>query len=341
MLRNSCHRQGVGNNTAEEGINGKETGTNRPLLQRSIVNHKKPVLKSLKNFLIFLFAKAGFLFALILPRSFGLWLFGSLGETVFLFPNREKTRTLDHLHLVFGKEWTEHRIQNTARAVYRSLGKNMFDAIKLSHAPEAVFNRLVKYDDLSGFQKSFDLRRGMIVITAHVGCFEMLLHFFARHGFKSLTVGKRSFDLRLDRLIRSIRSGEDIEYMDRSESPRKIVRWLKDGNAFGVLIDQDTKVEGVFAPFLGIPAYTPSAPVRMAMHFKVPAIVATTVRLPDNTHYVFLSEVLQFVDTGDFEKDLVANVSLANDLIGKTIMKFPDQWVWMHRRWKTNPGAAH
>lgn len=275
------------------------------------------------------------------PRTFGLWLFGSLAKIVFLFPNREKTRTLDHLRLVFGQSWTTDAIHKTARDVYIALGKNIFDAVKLSHAPEPVFNNLVKHDDLSGFQKSFDLGRGMIVITAHVGCFEMLLHFFARHGYKSLTVGKRSFDLRLDGLIRSIRSGEDIEYMDRSESPRKIVRWLKDGNAFGVLIDQDTKVEGVFAPFLGIPAYTPSAPVRMAMHFKVPAIVATTVRLPDNTHYVFLSDVLKFNDTGNFEKDLVTNVTMANDLIGKTIMKFPDQWVWMHRRWKTNPPTAH
>ena len=285
--------------------------------------------------------KKDFLLALILHRAFGLWLFGSLAKIVFLFPNREKTRTIEHLRLIFGSSWTEDKIKATAKDVYIQLGKNLFDAIKLSHASESTFNRLVRHDDLSGFKKAFDLHRGAIVITAHVGCFEMLLHFFARHGFKSLTVGTRSFDSRLDGLIRSLRSGKDIDYMDRSESPRKIVRWLREGNAFGVLIDQDTKVESVFAPFLGIPAYTPSAPVRMAMHFNIPAIVATTVRTRDDTHYVYLSEVLQFAETGDFEKDLVTNVAMANDRIGKTIMKFPAQWVWMHRRWKTRPPSAH
>jgi KDO2-lipid IV(A) lauroyltransferase len=302
---------------------------------------KKNPLKALKNFSIFIAAKAGFLFALALPRSFGLWLFGSLARLVFLFPNTEKVRTFEHLRLVFGASWTEEKIRTIAKNVYISLGKNLFDAVKLSHASQKKFNDLVKHDDLAPFQKAFDRGRGMIVITAHVGCFEMLLHFFARHGFKSLTVGTRSFDSHLDGLIRSLRSGKDIEYMDRTESPRKIIRWLKEGGAFGVLIDQDTKVEGVFAPFLGIPAYTPSAPVRMAMHFKVPAIVATTVRRDDGAHYVYLSDVLEFADTGDFERDLVTNVGLANDLICKTIMRYPEQWVWMHRRWKTKPPAAH
>jgi KDO2-lipid IV(A) lauroyltransferase len=127
--------------------------------------------------------------------------------------------------------------------------------------------------------------------------------------------------------------------MERSESPRKIIRWLSDGFAFGVLIDQDTRVDGVFAPFLGLPAYTPSAPIRMAMKLKVPVVVATTVRQPDDTHYCFISKTLDLADSGNFDRDLVTNVTMANDLICKTITAYPDQWVWMHRRWKTKPPA--
>ena len=295
--------------------------------------------KSIKNTVIYLLARFALLLIALLPRPLGLWLFGSLGRLAFLFPNIEKSRTLEHLRLIFDREWTEDKIRATARNVYGSLGKNLFDAVKLSRASEGTFNAIVKHDDLADFQRAFDRGKGIIVITAHVGCFEMLLHFFARHGFKSFAVGKRSFDPRLDELIRSMRSGEDIDYMDRSESPRKIIRMLQEGKAFGVLIDQDTSVEGVFAQFLGRTAYTPSAPLRMAMRFKIPAVVATTVRRSDDTHYVFLSKVLELADTGDFERDLVANVQAANDLICDTIMRFPEQWVWMHRRWKRQPTA--
>lgn len=297
--------------------------------------------KFIKNSVLYLCAKTAFAAALLLPRSPGLWLFGAAGRMAFLFPNREKTRTLEHLRLIFGGTWTEDKIRRTGRMVYASLGRNLFDAVKLSRCSATTFNAIVRHDDLAGFKKAFEAGKGVIVITAHVGCFELLLHFFARHGFKSFAIGQRSFDHRLDRLIRAIRSGEDIDYMDRTESPRKIIRWLQEGKAFGVLIDQDTRVDGVFAQFLGRQAYTPSGPVRMAMRFKIPAIVATTARQPDNTHYVYLSRILEFVDTGDFEKDLTANVQLANDLICGTIMRFPEQWVWMHRRWKTQPPPRH
>jgi Kdo2-lipid IVA lauroyltransferase/acyltransferase len=294
-------------------------------------------VKFIKNSLLYLFAQAAFFLALLLPRPVGLRLFGCLGRLAFLFPNREKTRTLEHLRYIFGAAWTEEKVAATARKVYVSLGKNLCDAVKLSRASEKSFNAVVKHDDLADFQRAFDGRHGVIVITAHVGCFELLLHFFARHGFRSFAIGQRSFDPRLDRLLRSIRSGEGIDYMDRTESPRKIIRGLQEGKAFGVLIDQDTRVEGVFAQFLGKTAYTPSGPLRMAMRFKIPAVVATIARQPDDTHYVFLSKALEFVDTGDFEGDLVKNVQLANDLICRTIMRFPEQWVWMHRRWKTRP----
>jgi lauroyl/myristoyl acyltransferase len=65
--------------------------------------------------------------------------------------------------------------------------------------------------------------------------------------------------------------------------------------------------------------------------------VATITRRPDNTHYVSLSGILEFPDRGDFKNDLLKNVQLANDLIGETIVRFPEQWVWMHRRWKRQP----
>jgi KDO2-lipid IV(A) lauroyltransferase len=293
--------------------------------------------KKLRHHLLYRGAQIVFDMASRIPRSIGLFIFGRIGAFIFLFPNREKKRTLTHLRFIYGNRWSEKQIRKTAREVYIGLGKNLFDAIYLSRLSPEKFNLVVHHDSLEEFRKAYELNKGVIVITAHVGCFEMLLHFFALHGFRSFAVGRKMFDQRLEDLIRKTRSGDNIEYMDRSEGTVKLVRLLKQGKAFGVLIDQDTKVESVFATFLGYQALTPSGPLKLAMKLGIPVFVATTARQKDNTHHVFISEQIALSKTGNFESDLKENVQKANDLICRTIEKYPSQWVWMHRRWKHQP----
>lgn len=295
--------------------------------------------KKLRHHLLYRGAQIAFNLASKIPRSIGLFFFGQIGALIFLFPNREKRRTIDHLRFIYGDRWSERQICDTAREVYIELGKNLFDAICLSRLSQEKLKRIVHCDSLDEFRKAYELNKGVIVITAHVGCFEMLLHFFALHGFRCFAVGRKMFDQRLEDLIRKTRSGDNIEYMDRSEGTLKLVRLLKQGKTFGVLIDQDTKVESVFASFLGHQALTPSGPLKLSMKLGIPVFVVTTARQKDNTHHIFISEQIVLSETGDFKSDLRENVQKANDLICRTIEKYPSQWVWMHRRWKTKPNC--
>jgi KDO2-lipid IV(A) lauroyltransferase len=242
--------------------------------------------------------------------------------------------------MIYGGKWSEKKIRKTARQVYSGLGKNLFDAVHLPQLSSQKMAKIVHIDPMEKVQKVYDRGNGIIFITAHVGCFEMQLHLFGNLGFRSFAIGRKMFDQRIENLIRQTRSGNNIDYMDRTEGTRKIVRFLKEGKIFGVLIDQDTNVEGVFANFLGRPAHTPSGPIKMAMKLNIPVFVATTVRRDDNTHYVFVSDELQLENTGDFHSDLVSNVQKANDFICKTIEQYPSQWVWMHRRWNKQPATT-
>jgi KDO2-lipid IV(A) lauroyltransferase len=105
----------------------------------------------------------------------------------------------------------------------------------------------------------------------------------------------------------------------------------------GALIDQDTKVDGVFAHFLGKLAYTPSAPVKLAMRYDIPVFVVTTARQENGIHRIFVSERITLRKSGDETRDLAKNVELVNGKISATILKYPAQWVWMHRRWRRQP----
>jgi len=293
----------------------------------------KPVRRRLLGWM----AKAGFVIGRKLPRCVGLALFSFLGTLCYYILRSDRRLTVKHLEFVFGNEWDRKKIRSVARAVFRSEGKNLFDAVHLGAAKAEVFDDIVSHDSLYNIAQASGRGKGIMAITAHLGCFEMLLHLFARRGLSCFAVGRAFKNHDVDEAVRKMRSGPDIEYVDRSESVRKIIRMLKQGKVMGVLIDQDTNLEGVFADFLGHPAFTPSSAVHFALKLGIPMFVSVTARLPGDKHHVYVSEELIPIDTGDPKADLVANIERINAIIGGYIRRHPEQWVWMHERWKTKP----
>jgi KDO2-lipid IV(A) lauroyltransferase len=297
----------------------------------------KSFIKKRKNDLVYFIILKVYLLAKFLPRKIGLSLFGLFGRVLFLLPTKDKKRTIKHLSLIFSGTWNTNKIMRTAREVYVNLGKNIFDAVYLSRCNNEKFSAIVKHNSLSGFQNASKLGKGVIGISSHQGCYEMNVQIVARNGFRCMTIGQKLFDKRVDRLIVEMRTREDIKYVYRDKSSREAVRFLKEGGVLGVLLDQDTYGDGVFAHFLGIPAYTLSGPIRLAMRYGIPVIAGYSARQKDDTHYIHFSEPIKLENTGDFNRDLTINVEKVNDFHCKGILKYPEQWVWMHRRWRRKP----
>jgi len=298
---------------------------------------RKFIPRSIRHRILGWMAKAGFAIGRALPRPIGLALFSFFGWACYYILGTDRRLTVHNLNFVFGNEWSKKKIHAVARAVFISQGKNLFDAVHLGAIKDNVFDNIVSHDSLYGVAQACERGKGIVAITAHLGCFEMLLHLFARRGLECFAIGRAFKNPDVDETVRMMRSGPGIEYIDRSESTRKIVRLLKHGKVMGVLIDQDTHVEGVFADFLGHPAFTPSSAVRFAMKLGIPMFVSVTARLPGNKHHVYVSKEIIPVNTGDPKADLVANIQKINDIISEYIRKHPEQWVWMHERWKTQP----
>ena len=120
-------------------------------------------------------------------------------------------------------------------------------------------------------------------------------------------------------------------------SPREMLKCLKENGLLGILADQDTdKVDGVFADFFGMPAYTPTGPVTLALKTGASILPCFIVR-ENNHHTIYVEEPLALTVTGEREKDLKVNINLCNKIIESYIRKYPAQWVWMHQRWKQKP----
>jgi KDO2-lipid IV(A) lauroyltransferase len=271
----------------------------------------------------------------MMPRGLGLPLFSFLGTLVFYISDKERRRTIEHLEFIYGKEWDERKIKRTALAVFKNSGMNLFDGVHLACLTDDKLNKIVTHDSFEEVKNAYAKGKGVVAITAHVGCFEMQLHLYSRKGFKCFAIGRKFENEMVDDVVRKMRSGPDMEYMDKSENPRNVIRSLQKGKMMGVLVDQDTKVEGVFAGFLGHESFTPSGPIRLAMKLDLPAFVGITARMPGNKHHLFITPPLTLDNTGNFEADLISNVQKVNDIISEYIHKFPEQWVWMHKRWAT------
>jgi Kdo2-lipid IVA lauroyltransferase/acyltransferase len=298
--------------------------------------HINNIVKQFKNDLIYTIALLVAAFWPFIPRRPGLALFAFLGRVFSMLPTKDRTWCRDHFRLVFGAKLSEKEINNNVRGMYEQLGKNLFDALYLSRKTKAQLDGYVKSDDLTPVWDAYNAKRGVLTITAHTGCFEMLLHYFAAQGFGCFAIGRELYDRRIDDLIKKQRSGENIVYLHRNENLRKFLKLLAEGRLFGVLVDQDTNVDGVFAHFLGKLAYTPSGAVKLAMRYGLPVFVITTARDTNDIHRIFVRPI-PLASGGTFDHDLVTNVERINEAIGETIKAYPQQWVWMHRRWKRKP----
>jgi KDO2-lipid IV(A) lauroyltransferase len=271
-----------------------------------------------------------------IPRKPGLALFGFLGRLFYLLPTKDRQWCREHLKTVFAGSRSPGEINALAKSVYDNIGRNLFDALYLSRRNREQLDKMVKSDDLTPVWNAYKRKKGVLTITAHTGCFEMLLHYFAAQGFACFAIGRELYDKRIDDLIKQQRSGENIVYLHRTENLRRFLKLLAEGRLFGVLIDQDTNVDGVFAHFLGKLAYTPSGTVKLAMRTNLPVFVITTARDAGDIHRIFVREI-PMKSGGPFDSDLVQNVEQINAAISETILAHPEQWVWMHRRWNRKP----
>jgi Kdo2-lipid IVA lauroyltransferase/acyltransferase len=117
---------------------------------------------------------------------------------------------------------------------------------------------------------------------------------------------------------------------------RSMLRHLKKNDILGILIDQNVSVaEGVFVDFFGRPACTTTGMALLSLHTGAPAIPGYVVRLPDGRYRMVFGEEVAIVRTGDREKDILVNTQIFTGIIEDTIRKYPDQWLWVHQRWKT------
>jgi Kdo2-lipid IVA lauroyltransferase/acyltransferase len=186
--------------------------------------------------------------------------------------------------------------------------------------------------------------RGLVMVSGHVGHWELLARRVTRTGIPCATVAKAGFDPKLTALIDRFREEGRFEVLlrDAPTTARAMIRCLKQGKLLGLLIDQDTRVQGVFVPFFGREAFTPRAAGDLAMRFQAPVAVVWSRRrgpLPGDGHELCIERVRYDPAAADREAASVGITAACTAILERAIRERPAEWVWMHRRWKSRPPA--
>lgn len=299
---------------------------------------KAPLKKRLKNDLIY-----GLVVLLIgllrrLPRRTAMGLMRALAGAGFRLARKEREKTLRHLTLAYTGEKSTAEIAELARAVWRHLGAMAADAICIPRLVAGGLDTLVRERGLERLKAAYARGKGVIVLTGHFGNWELFGAWVAQNGFPVKVVGTSSYDPRLDRLIVDLRNSAGYTNIARGKGTREIIRALRGNEVLGMLVDQDTRVEGVFVNFFGRPAHTATGPVTLAQKLGCALLPAFIHLEPDGTYTIEFDEEIALINTGDATNDLQVNTQSISDAYERAIRRHPEQWVWMHERWKKQPG---
>lgn len=292
---------------------------------------KRKFIKNIYRYIFYLLAIALKLVVQYLPRGFALQLGKVSGYLCFKLMPKERRRTLGHLQMVFDKK----DARKIARGVFIHLGMNFMEWLQMPRLNSRSLDTCFRATGLERINKALSKGKGGIILTAHFGNWEYLGAYLTLKGYEGPVIGRRIYYKPYDVLLRKMRSSVGVLTLDRNGSVRRMIKVLKENKLLGILPDQDTdKVEGIFIDFFGFPAYTPTGPVSLAMATGASIIPCFIVR-ENKGHHIYVEEPLQLVNTGDKTESIRINTQRWSKVIEKYIRMYPQQWVWMHRRWQT------
>ena len=277
----------------------------------------------------------------ILPRPLSRAVGILFAWTVYLLHFRLRYVGMRNLELAFPDKSRGARAR-ILRGEFTSLGRQLAEVCKLPQYTAQNVDEVVVYDGFENYEQALARGKGVLFLTGHLGGWELSAFTHSLHGHPVHIVMRPMDNVYLDRLIRRYRTLHGNKTVDKDDFVRGLLGAMKQGETVGILMDTNmTPPQGVFVNFFGIPACTATGLARIALRTDAAVVPGFTLWDPQLKKYrLRFDPALQLVRTNDNEADVVANTQLFTKVIEDYVRRYPDQWLWVHRRWKTRlPGA--
>jgi KDO2-lipid IV(A) lauroyltransferase len=276
----------------------------------------------------------------LLPRSVAIALGRSMGYLGYLLPGNLRSTGERNLELAFPELPVDERKQ-MLRGCFDSLGRMLGEFSQLPRATPERLRELIDYDQvgLAHLRNAEKSRRGVIFLTGHIGSWEMLSFGWSALEYPISFLVRPIDNARVETMIQSIRTRFGNRAIDKKSAARQALRVLREGGTLGILSDLNSQPhEGVFVPFFGRLACTTAGVATLALKTDAVVIPTCAVWNKERKRYFFHGDPpVELIRTGDHEKDVALNTARFAEAIERLVRMYPEQWLWIHKRWKTRP----
>jgi KDO2-lipid IV(A) lauroyltransferase len=249
------------------------------------------------------------------------------------FPHRRiVTRNLKFAY----PEWNDEQVLRLSKRVFKNLGITIFEILQMSFFSKEDFLKNIRIRGEEHLHKAVKEGKGVIIISAHLGNWEAAPQFAPCYFDYPLTVVARNIESGiLNRLMIKLRCRFGNSVIDKKGALPEMTQTLRSGKILALLIDQGTKIsEGVELSFYGKKVTVTPAAAMLALRCKSPVLPVFCVREEDNLLTIIIEPPVGFVKTNNLRNDLKSNTQAMTDVIEKAVRQYPDQWLWLHKRWK-------
>jgi Kdo2-lipid IVA lauroyltransferase/acyltransferase len=278
----------------------------------------------------------------ILPRPIARAAGIGLSQIVYLFHVRLRQVGMRNLAMVFPEKSGSERAR-ILRAEFASLGRQLAE---VCHFPQYTLHNLDQVLVFEGWENYLRARargKGVLFFTGHFGGWELSSVGVSMRGHPMHVVMRSMDNEYLDRLVRHYRTMHGNKVVDKDEFVRSLLQAMKAGEVVGMLIDTNmTPPQGIFVNFFGIPACTASGLARIAL--RTDAAVIPVFAIWDSAldkYRLRFDPAVELIRTGNLEADIHANTQKFTSVIEDYVRQYPEQWLWVHRRWKTRPAGEN
>ncbi len=274
----------------------------------------------------------------VLPRNAARAVGAGIGAVAWTLLGRLRGVGLRNLELAF-PEKSEAERTAILRGVYRSLGWQIGEFCKMSGYTAEQASKFIRYDGLEHYLAAREKGRGVLVLTGHMGAWELSSFYHSLMGYPMSLVIRRLDNPLVDTFVNRIRCLHGNRVIHKDDFARGLLTSMHRGETVGILMDTNmTPPQGVFVPYFGMEACTASGMARVALHSGAAVLPGFLVWEAAEQRYVLhFGEELALIRTGDTARDIVANTALFTATIEAYVRRYPEQWLWVHRRWKTRP----
>ncbi len=275
-----------------------------------------------------------------IPMSAALWVGRRLADLTFDVLRKRRTVTLENLRAALGDPYSAAELQGIARGAYRNIGMTMVELGRFSRESPADLLDRTRIAPRDPIHAAVARGRGIVYLTGHTGNWELCgICVNAVGGPLAAAVGDQK-NLLVDRYFKALRGRMGVEQISITSGLRQVLRRLHEGGRVALAADQDAGRDGVFIDFFGRPASTAAGPARFAYRTGAAIVIGFDRLTGQGRHEIRLYPPI-VPDTDRPEEEEVRRMlgEYARHL-EDFIREYPEQWLWMHRRWKSAPPVA-